>query len=377
MDSSLLRSQTFRTIARQTFLSQMKSWQSPRNLLLCSTNYLIPISSYRRTNQIMFSSFLHSLAALSFSYNAPSDSKVILQIHQQIQTELEQAAARGMVSTSSQDNTPIAGTSQNVVRGTKRKTDKGGEDSPAQPVTKRRRSSAKLNGDAEVSSNARKRSKPRRSGPAPAKTANDNVTQGTGHNESTQEPSLQGGPTIAAPLPEINSDRTLGDAEDKAIEVGIMKKPNNTKNKGSEVLDAHDRVKPGAEGTTRSIKGRARKERMKDSEGVADVHKNSANVDTKSEEPTTSLTTAARPTHKHFGSEEIEIPGTISTIVVEEREEDREDLSEDEGVSGDEAPETVTASAGFDEARISALGAAKVAARYYFRDSKIPIIRLK
>ena len=317
----------------------------------------------------MFSNFLHSLAVFLFSYNVSSDPAISLQIHQQIQIELEQAAAEGMVSTRSQDKTPIAGASQNVVRGTKRKTDKGGEDFPAQSATKRRRGSARLNGDAEVASNARKRSKPRRSGSA--KIANDNVTQVTGQNESIQEPSLQGSPTTAAPLPEINSDRTLGDAEDKAIEVGIMKKPNNTKNKGSEVLDAHDRVKPGAEGTTRSIKGRARKEIMKDSEGIANVHKNGANVDTKSDEPTISLTTVARPTHKRFGSEEIEIPGTISTIGIEEREESREDLSEDEGVSGDEAPETVTASAGFDEARISALGAAKVAARYYFRDSKI------
>lgn len=317
----------------------------------------------------MFSDFLYSLAVFLFSYNVFSNSEVSLQIHQQIQIELEQAAARGMVSTRSQDNTPIVGASQNVQRGTKRKTDRGGENSPVQPATKRRRGSAKLNGDAEVSSSARKRGKPHRSGSA--KIANDNVTHVKGHDESIQKPSLQGSPTTPAPLPEINSDRTLEDAEDTAIVVGAMKKPNNTKHLGGEVLDAHDRVKPDAEGTTRSIKGRTRKERMKDSGGIANVHKNSANVDTKSEEPTMSLTTAARPTHKRFGSEEIEIPGTISTIGIEEREEGREGLSEDEGVSGDEAPEMVTASAGFDEARISALGAAKVAARYYFRDSKI------
>ena len=323
----------------------------------------------------MFSNFLTSLAVFLFSYNDSSDSEVSLQIHQQIQIELEQAAARGMVSTRSQDNTPIAGASQNVVRGTKRKTDKGGEDSPAQPATKRRRGSAKLNSDATLSSSARKRGRKRRSGSA--KIANDNVTHVTGRNESIQEPSLQGSPTAPAPLPEINSDRTLEDEEDKAIEVGAMKNPNNTKDTRSEVLEAHDRVKPGAEGTTRSIKGRARKAGMKDSEGIANVHKNSANVDTKSNEPTVSLTTAAKPTHKRFGSEEIEISGTISTMGIEEREEGREDLPEDESVSGDEAPEMVTASAGFDEARTSALGAAKVAARYYFRDSNFPIAGLK
>ena len=357
------------SISRQTFLSPMKSWQGAPNLLLCSTNYVL------RTHESMFSNFLHSLAVFLFSYNDSSDSEVSVQIHQQIQIELEQAAARGMVSTRSQDNTPIGRASQDVVRGTKRKTYKGGEDSPAQPATKRRRGSAKLNGDAALSSSARKRGSPRRSGSA--KIANDSMTHVTGHNESIQEPSLQGSPTAPAPLPEVNSHRTLEYEEDKAIEVGPMEKPNNTKDTGTKGLDAHDPLKPGAEGTIRSIKGRARKERMKDSEVIANVHKNSANVDIKSKEPTVSLTTAAKPTHKRFGSEEIEIRGTISATGIEEREEGREDLSEDESVSGDEAPEMVTASAGFDEARSSALGAAKVAARYYFRDSNFPIVGLK
>ena len=321
----------------------------------------------------MFSKFLHSLAVFLSSYNAFSGSEFSRQIHQQIQIELEQAAARGMVSTRSQDNTPIGGASQNVLQGKKRKTDKEGEDSPAQPATKRRRGSAKSDSDAALSSSAHKRGRPRRRGSA--KIANDNVTHITDHNESIQEPSLQGSPTIPARLPGINSDETLEDEEDKAIEVAI--KSSNTKDTGSQVLDAHDRMKLGAEGATRSIEGRAKKERMKDSEGSAGLHKHSANVITKSEKPTMSFITAAKPTHQRFGSEEIEVPGTISTIGIEERKERREDLSEDESVSGDEAPETVTVSAGFDKARTSALRAAKVAARYYFRDSNFRIVRLK
>ena len=322
----------------------------------------------------MFSNFLHSLAVFLFSYTIPSDSEFSLQIHQQIQIELEQAAARGMVSTRSQDNTPIGGASQNVVRGTKRKSGNDGEASQAQPATKRRRGSAKLDGDAALSSSARKRGRPRRR--SSAKIANDNVTHGTDHNESTQEPSLEGSPTNPTPLPAINSDQTLGDEEGKAIEVA-MKKPDDTKDTGKEALDAHERVKPGAEGPTRSIKGRARKERIKDSEGIANVHNNNANVDTKSKKPTMSFTTAAHHSHKRFGSEEIEVPGTVSTIGIEERKEDPGELSEGESVSGDEAPEMVTASVGFDKARTSALGAAKVAARYYFRDSNVPTVGLK
>ena len=297
-----------------------------------------------------------------------SDSEFSSQIHQQIQIELEQAAARGMVSTRSQDNTPIGGASQNIVRGKKRKTIKEGEDSPVQPATKRRRASAELDGDAALSSSAPKQGRPRRRGSA--KTADDNVTHVKDHNDSTQEPSLHESPTTPARLSGINSDQMLEDAEDKATDV--VMKPGNTSDTGSEVPDAHDQVKPGAEDATRSIKGRARKERMEDSEGFATMHKNSAKVDTKSKKPIISSTTAAKPSHKRFGSEETEVPGTISTVGIEERREGPGESSEDESVSGDEAPETVTASAGFDKARTSAQGAAKVAARYSFRDQIFP-----
>ena len=322
----------------------------------------------------MFSNFLHSLAAFLFSYNVSSDSEFSLQIHQQIQIDLEQAAARGMVSTRSQDSTLIGGASRNVVQGTKRKTGKEGENFPSQPATKRRRGSAKLDGDATLSSSAGKRGRPRSKGSP--KIANDDVNHVPDHNESIREPPLQGSPTTPASLTGINSDQAFEDVEDKGIEVA-MKKPNNTKDTGSEILDAHDRAELGAERSTRPIKGRARMEGMKDSEQIANVHNHSANVDTKTKKPGTSFTTAAKPTHKRFGSEEIEAPGPISTIGIEERKDGREDLSEDGSVSGDEAPEMVTASAGFDRARTSALGAARVAARYYFRDSNIIIVGLR
>ena len=318
----------------------------------------------------MFSKFLHSLAVFLFPYSLSSDSEFSPRIHQQIQIELEQAIARGMVSTRSQDTTPIGGASQNFVRGKKRKTGKEGEDSPAQPATKRRRASAKLDGDAALSSSPPKQGRPRRRGSA--KIADDNVTHVKDHNESIEEPSFPGSHTIPAPLPGINSDQPLENVEDKIIEGG-MKKPNNTSDTGSEVLDAHDQVKFSAEGATRSIKGRARKERMEDSEGVANMHKNSANVDTKSKKSPIPFTTAAKPSHKRFGSEEPEVPGTIPTIGMEEQRESPGELSEDESVSGDEAPEMVTASAGFDKARTSAQGAAKVAARYSFRDQIFPL----
>ena len=322
----------------------------------------------------MFSKFLHSLAVFFFSHNISGDSEISLQIDQQIQIELEQAAARGMVSTRSQDNTPITGTSQNVERGKKRKTSKEREDSSAPPATKRRRGSANLDGEAALSSSAREQGRPRRRGSA--RIANDNVIHVIDHKDSVQEPSLQGSPTTPAPLPGINSDQMLEDEEDKAVEV-VMKKPDSTEDTGSEALVAHERVKLGVEGATQSLNGRAKKKKMKDSERVVNAHKNSANVDTKSKKSTESFTTAAKPSHKRFGSEEIEVPSTISTIGIEERKAGPGELFEDESASEDEAPEMVTASAGFDKARKSALEAAKIAARYYFRDLNVPIVGLK
>ena len=77
---------------------------------------------------------------------------------------------------------------------------------------------------------------------------------------------------------------------------------------------------------------------------------------------------AARPqkvvkvTHKKFGIEDIDTP---EPSALEEKIKDvaRETSSEADSDSEDGAPETVTASAGFNNARTAVLEAAKVAAR--------------
>lgn len=317
----------------------------------------------------MFSKISYFFAAFLFSYNFPCDSGFSLQIDQQIQIELERAAQQGMVSTRSQESTPAGGISQDVVLKKKRKAGGGGEDLPAQPATKRRRRSVKSNSDAAPSS-VHKPSRPRRRGSA--KTMNGDVVRvmdrEQSDRESDQEPSSQGSRPTSPPMPGIATDQTVGeDKEDKAIEVAIVK-PIYTRDMSNEVLDAHDQVKLGAEGATRSRKGRTKGKRTEDPEGIASVDKSGAESSTIRNKPGSSFATATQATHKRFGSEDVEVPRTVSSSSIEGRKGSREDVSEDEVESGDEAPEMVTVSGGFDKARTSALGAAKVAARYVFSD---------
>ena len=315
----------------------------------------------------MFSKLLHSLAVFLFSYNLPSDSESSLQVDQQLHTELEQAAAQGMVSTRSQDNTPAGGASQDVVLKKKRKTGNDGEESPAQPVMKRRRRSAKLNGDATPLSSASKPGKPRRRGAA--KTLTGDAAHRIDHNESDQDPSSHSRPGNSPPHPGVTTDLISEDEKDEALRMA-MNKPNHIPNIGREALDVDDELMQGAKGATRSRKSRIREEGRKDSEENATVGKNSTGNSVIREAPGTSFATAVKVTHKRFGSEDIDLPKTVSTVGINEQEGSREIVSEGEGESesGDDAPELVTASAGFDKARTSVLEAAKISARYVFQD---------
>lgn len=312
----------------------------------------------------MFSTILHSSAAFLFPYYVPSESASKSQVDQQIQTELQQAAEQGMVFTRSQDSTPAGGASQSsellcpqvLVYDEKRKASNGGHESPAQAVTKRRRRSTKLNREAAPSSSASNPGRPPRS--VSTKTA-----YAIDPNVSDQEPSALGSRVNPSQTPGTTTEEAINNDEDKAIEVAINK-PSRTRSSDDEASVAHDRVKPHSDSATRSRKGKIQKKRTKDSDGIAAVDRNGADMRISGKKPKTLSATAATATHKRFGSEGIEEPGTVRTNGIEEREGSQEDISEDEGDSGDEAPETVTASAGFDKARASALDAAKVAARY-------------
>ena len=318
----------------------------------------------------MFSRLLHTSAAFLLPYIDSQKLDITFQVDEQIRSELEQAAEQGMVSTRSQDNTPTGGAShssqelypQVVVVDKKRKAIDGAKESPAQAVTKRRRRSAKSNGDAAPSSSARKPGRPRKR--PYAETVNGDTVHAIDLNGSESEPSTQSSRSNSPQTPKNTIGQTNNDdKEDRAIKV-VVDEPDHNMGFDDEVLEAYDQVKPYSDGATRSRKGKTPKKRTKDSDGIAGADGNGADISTLEKKPETYSATTAKASHKRFGSEDIEVLGTVPSAVTEGREGGREDLADDESESEDEAPETVTVSAGFDKARASTLDAAKVAARY-------------
>ena len=303
-----------------------------------------------------------------FPNDAPDSdttASIILQLDRQIQSELEQAAERGMVSTRSQDNTPAARLSQPstllnpqvVVQEKKRKVDDDdGGDPLATAVTKRRRGSADSNGDAAPSFVAGEPGRPRQS--ISTTEAGGDAADVGHHNGSDQESSTQGSHPTSSHTSRITTESTLdNEKNDSLTEVATNNEPK------SDVLDAQDQVKLDTGGTTESRRGRTPKKGRKDSERVAHVDENDMDSGINGNDAETAFPKAAKATHKRFGSEDVEVPKTVPSIGIEERREGREDLLEDGDESEDEAPETVTVSAGFDESRKTVLGAAKLAAR--------------
>ena len=316
----------------------------------------------------MSSRILHSSAAFLFPYNALRKSALSLQVDQQIQRELQKAAEQGMVSTRRQDSTPASGAShpsetlypQVVVLERKRRADNAVREPPAQAVTKKKRRSTKSNGDATPSSSV---SKPGRSrARASANTSNGDATHLPDHNESVQEPSTRGSRPSSPQTPQITTKQTIGDTEEQAIEVAFDKS-DDTLDLDDQVLEANNLVKPSASSATRSRNGKVQKKRRQDSDKIAGVDGNEADVSPHGKKSEAFVGTATHATHKRFGSEDIEALGAVPSNGNEDREMSQEDISKDEGESEDEAPERVTASAGFDKARTFALDAAKVAAR--------------
>lgn len=330
----------------------------------------------------MSSGNLRSSNAFLLPYDSPSDSAISLQVERQIRIELEQAAERGMVFTRSQDNTPAAGASlpskilhpQVSVLDKRRKVDDEGEDSPAHAVTKRRRTSAKSYDDAAPSSGARKPGRPRKSDSKQDTIAD--VVHVVEHNQSDQEPSTHVSRPDPPQTPANTMEKTIDyDEKDKAVEVDINK-PSHTPSLGHNALEAHKQARSssGSASTPRKAKS---PRKGKDSDGFAGVNGNGASMSTQGRKPQTPSVTAAKATHKRFDSEDIEVPATLPSAIVEGREGSQEWISEGAHESEDEAPETVTASAGFEKARTSAMDAAKVAARYIFSRLRLCIERRK
>ena len=318
----------------------------------------------------MFSSILRSSVALLFPDNAPLEPVSSSQVDQQLQTELEQAAEQGMASARSQGTTPAAGVPHpsktlyphGVVREMKRKADNEGEESPAQAVTKKRRRSAESVGQAAPPSSASKLGRPRRRASANGTHEDTNGTED--NEESDHPPFVRSNPENPSEVLEVAVDQAIdGEKRDKPMQ-GSINRPLETSNLNDASLGGHDQGKMDVDNSKRSRKGKTLKKRSKDAEGVAGVDER--RVDTSSPEKKLEETTYknAKATHKRFGSEDLEVPEMVPLNGNEERKGSLENIFQDEGESDDEAPDTVTASAGFEKARTLALDAAKVAARY-------------
>lgn len=320
------------------------------------------------THKSMFSRLLHNSVAFLFPFNAHSEPVSNSQANQQIQTELEQAAEQGMVSTRSQDNPSAGGVSQPsqvlypqvVVLERKRKIENGGEESSAQAVTKRRHMSAKSNGDVAIASSIHKPG--RLHGRVSTQDAHGDASLAMDQNESDQEPSAQGSHPDSLQKPIITTEQIIENRGKSVVEVAVSK-PSDARFLNNEVSEADDQVNTSFGRAVRSKKGKISKERTKDSDEIAGVDDKYADVSSPEKKPETLSATAAKSTHKRFGSEDIEVLGTAPLINIEEGEGSQEDVSDEEGESGNEAPETVTASVSFDKARTSALNAAKFVAR--------------
>ena len=318
----------------------------------------------------MFSRFLRSSAALLFPNNVPLEPVSGSQVDQQLRTELERAAEQGMVSTRSQEPTLAAGVSQPsktlyplvVVHEMKRKADKEGKESLAQAVTKKRRRSAESTGHAAPPSSASKPEPSRRMASANATSGNANGIED--NNGSDHQPLVRSNPENSSEVLEVAVDQAIDGGKREKPMQGSINRPMETFNLNDMLLDEHDQAKMDVENSQRSRKGKTLHKRSKDAEGIAGVDDRKVDTSSPGNKPKESTYKNAKATHKRFDSEDLEVPGMVPLNGDGERKESLENISKYEGESDDEAPETVTVSAGFEKARTLALDAAKVAARY-------------
>ena len=314
----------------------------------------------------MFLKFLPSSAASLNPYFDSSESASSFLVDHQLQTELERVAEQAMVSSRSQVKMPASDAfqpskslySQTSVREKRKKVDNDGAENSAPTVAKRRRGLTKSNGDTALSC------KPDRPGAQSIITSVTNdVARATDINESDHELFTESSRPRHSQTPEMATEQAVGDGnQDKAIE-RAMNKLNHSLSSEDEMADAQGRGKPYVDNALESRKSKIAKGRIKGSDAIAVVDRNGSHRSIRGKASNLSSATATRATHQRFGSEDIEIPVTVPSIGVRTQEEIEENLSEDKGESEDEVPETVTASAAFEEARTLVLGAANVAAR--------------
>ena len=315
----------------------------------------------------MFSRLLHSTRSI-FSHSKPATNLPLkLTPDQQLQTELIQALTGGMVATRSQDHTLDDVDVQDLVdqtplstRSSKRKVD-GGEDVTSDQAAskKRKRTSSKSKDGVAATTN-------------PSTPTEETLVKQSNRKEiddGDNEPSeggirvsktrkLTGSMSIASKDPYTNRLYSDGDEgsrlsvadglqEERIPELGAQRDDKDMIPYSTTLQTTKRRRKPlKTQEVTQGFLGKVRVSEDKFSKIVNGK-----------------APPAAKAIKKRFGSEDIEIPITVSQGAKVEHVLD-EVQSEASGDSEDEAPETVTASAGLEKARAKALEAAETVARY-------------
>lgn len=326
-------------------------------------NILAGISAYDLTS--MFSRLLHNTRSILSQSKLTTNLPLKSTPDQQLQTELIQALEGGMVATRSQDHTLDDVDVQDLVdqtplstRSKKRKVDGGEDVTLDQAASKKRKRTSSKDGVAATTN--------------PSTPAEDTSVKRSirkriddGDNEPFQggigvskTKKLTGSASIASKDPYKN--RLYGDVDEGSrLSVADGLQEERMPELGAQRDDKD--VIPYS--TTLQPTKRRRKPPKTQEVTQGFLGKMGVSEDTFSKIVNGKAPPAVKATKKRFGSEDIEIPITVSQGAKVEHVVD-EVQSEARGDSEDEAPETVTASAGLEKARAKALEAAETVARY-------------
>jgi len=287
---------------------------------------------------MMFSHFLNSTRIFFLRSRTPANPRSGREAEQQLQDELARAISENIFSMRSQEHALPSNDGQGLsINGLppaskrKRKAERSLDTTPVEENTKRRRkdSVAKATSSSEDGVDGNALTSPRQPiepsfNIEESKNSEISGRVSLGSDETSPRALYPSVPTPSAPVGFVHNDTVTPKALDRQLK-----------------------------------KGKVAKKRMK-----------AQSPDPSEDAPTTQpLPNPPRATHKRFGNEDFNPPKTVSSSTgIEDSPiavppEDNVE-AENEADSSDEAPETVTASAGLKQAKAAVSEAAKVAKRY-------------
>jgi hypothetical protein len=305
----------------------------------------------------MFSRLFHNTRSIFSPSSHPLDGPLIANPDQQLQTELAQAVEEGMVATRSQDHTLDDLDVQDVVDQTplslrlKKRKVAGGEDGTPDQGTARKRRQTETNSE---------------NGGVVATDASihtDEISMRQsgedGDVDGDNEPLRRDSPGSRATSEKLHTIQRKDDVDEEAsINVTDRLQVKETPRSLAQEDDKDVIPSSASSQTTRRRRKSSEQDATDGVLGNGTTPKDELSKSTEGNTPP-----AVKATKKRFGSEDIEMP--ITAPKTPEVEDVVDQLSSDaSGESEDEAPETVTASAGLEKARAKAFEAAETVVRY-------------